>query len=64
MGFLKPCPFCGNSRVDIEDNSDKFTGEEDWIIICEGCESAFISSNDGMPCTKSELIERWNRRAD
>ena len=63
MDGLKPCPFCGDTRVTIEDNSDACTGEEDWIILCEGCQSAFISSNDGLPCTKTELIERWQRRA-
>lgn len=63
MTKLKPCPFCGSTKVTIEDNSTLITGEEDWIIECYGCDSAFISCNDGMPCTKQELIERWNRRA-
>ena len=35
---------------------------DDWIIQCNGCGTAFIVSNDGMPCAKSDLIDRWNRR--
>ena len=61
---LKPCPFCGSLEIMIVDNHDPVTGGEDWIIECVGCESAFIASNDGMPCSRSELIARWNRRAD
>lgn len=64
MAELKPCPFCGNQEIQIVDNSDHDTGDEDWIIECRGCGSAFIASNDGMPCSRSELIARWNRRAD
>ena len=64
---LKSCPFCGGSEFTIYDNSIEYVDgsvEEDWIIQCHGCGSAFIASNDGMPCTKEELIARWNRRAD
>lgn len=61
---LKPCPFCGSLEIIIVDNHDPVTGGEDWIIECGGCASAFIASNDGMPCSRSELIARWNRRAD
>ena len=64
---LKPCPFCGSTDVKIEENSIEYEDgeiEEDWLIECHGCGSAFIASNAGMPCTKDELIARWNRRAD
>lgn len=60
---LKECPFCGSKSVVIEDNPDIITGEEDWLIICNGCESAFLGSNDAIPCTKAELVDRWNSRA-
>ena len=59
---LKPCPFCGGKEIEIVDNSDLVTGEKDWIICCKNCESAFIASNDAMPCSRSELIARWNSR--
>ena len=62
--FLKNCPHCGSIDIQIEDNSDPVTGEEDWIIQCSGCGSAFISGNDGLPCNRSELIARWNRRSN
>lgn len=64
---LKPCPFCGSSAIEIYDNffeDDDGWTEKDWIIQCHGCGSAFIASNDGMPCTKEELIARWNRRVN
>lgn len=59
---LKPCPFCGSLEITIKDNYDPVIEEEDWIIECGGCGTAFIASNDGMPCSRSELIARWNRR--
>lgn len=58
---LKPCPFCGYGKPIIDDNSTE-DFPNDWIIQCDGCGTAFIASNDGMPCTKSDLIDRWNRR--
>lgn len=59
---LKPCPFCGSSDVQVIDNPDINTGEEDWLICCGKCGGAFIASNDAMPVTRSELIARWNDR--
>ena len=58
---LKPCPFCGYGKPMIEDNST-VEFPNDWIIQCGGCGTAFIASNDGLPCTRNELIDRWNRR--
>lgn len=57
---LKPCPFCGYENVEIVDNGDEL--EEDYLICCEGCGGAFMASNDAMPVSKEELIEKWNRR--
>ena len=57
---LKPCPFCGNADLEIIDNSSD--EEEDYLICCEGCGGAFMASNDAMPVSKEELIEKWNRR--
>ena len=59
---IEPCPFCGSDDIDVMDNSDLTTGEQDWIICCTNCGSAFIASNDAMPVTRRELINRWNRR--
>lgn len=58
----KPCPFCGGENIEVVDNSDPNTGEQDWLICCGNCGSAFIASNDAMPCTRSDLIKRWNNR--
>lgn len=59
---LKPCPFCGSNKVYIEDNSPEDEPNTDWILQCDGCGTAFIASNDGMPCTRGQLAGRWNRR--
>ena len=59
---LEPCPHCGSRNIEIEDNSPNGEPETDWIINCLGCGTAFIASNDGMPCSRAELIHRWNRR--
>lgn len=59
---LMPCPFCGGEDIVVVDNSDPNTGEQDWLICCGNCGSAFIASNDAMPVTRGELIERWNSR--
>ena len=59
---LKPCPFCGNKDVEIIDNSNEL--EEDYLICCEGCGGAFMASNEAMPVSKAELVEKWNRRTE
>lgn len=59
---LKNCPFCGSEAVEIEGISDPFAGAKEWVIICSGCMSAFFDSRNVVPCSKAELIDRWNRR--
>ena len=53
MSNIKPCPFCGYGKPKIEDHSTE-DFPDDWIIQSNGCGTAFIASNDGMPCTKSD----------
>ena len=62
MNELKPCPFCGGEEIQLVDNRDPRTGEEDWVICCMKCGIAVLASNDAMPCTASTLVQRWNSR--
>lgn len=60
---IKPCPFCGSEDIEVVDNSTE--DEKDWILQCNGCNTAVIASNeDCMPVDLVELIRRWNRRAE
>lgn len=56
---LRECPFCG-SKPEIVDNSTE--DETDWLIVCESCGMAVLGSNDAMPMTLQELVDRWNTR--
>lgn len=60
---IGPCPFCGSEDIEVVDNSTE--DESDWILQCNGCNTAVIASNeDCMPVDLVELIGRWNRRAE
>ena len=53
---LKPCPFCGGSKVDGGYN--EFGG---FVSICANCEAS------GPPASEKSLeaiIDAWNARAD
>lgn len=57
--MLKPCPFCGSSRVFFDvivENGEVIDGA--FYISCEKCQIEFSCGDS----TKSELSELWNRR--
>jgi len=59
---LKPCPFCGNTSVDIREPYSQELGLMlKYFIVCLGgckCECIYEVSH------KQEAIEAWNKRAD
>jgi len=59
---LKPCPFCGSEDIEVIDNSTD--DEEDYILQCNGCDTAVIASNECMPEDLVGLIRHWNRRVN
>ena len=57
MDELKPCPFCGSDRIEIDDLGYQET--PCWFVACNNC-GAEISGFLYL----SRAIEAWNRRAD
>lgn len=50
---LKPCPFCGETRLTIEDNQKV----RDVHVLCNDCGAK--TSFDGIRYT---VMDRWNHR--
>ena len=57
---LKPCPFCGEEKVQIEDISSE--DEQYFMIQCsnEKCSAATCFGDTSE--NKNKAIEAWNRR--
>jgi len=59
MNELKPCPFCGGTRIFTE--PDEYGSGGQWVtpihVGCSDCKA------EQMGDTKAEVFERWNRRA-
>lgn len=47
---LKPCPFCGNDDISLDDDGN-------WFVYCMSFDCASIECVD-----KERAIEAWNRR--
>ncbi len=62
MEELKPCPFCGNTEIEIQHchtpSVDPAGREPYFPIGCHEC-GAWIDGSS----TESEAIEAWNKRA-
>ena len=56
--YLKPCPFCGHSDVELWE-PDEDVGHEYWSIHCPNCD--FNSDGYGEA---EFVVEKWNRRTD
>lgn len=55
---LKPCPFCGETRVDYWHD---FYGEGMMSAVsCRTCDAAMMSL--GRENMENYLVEQWNRR--
>ncbi|TCK87315.1 Lar family restriction alleviation protein [Paraburkholderia sp. BL9I2N2] len=62
---LKPCPFCGSSKVGIASEHDSDTGGVFLSIKCSSCRASSGAgfSTDPCPQTYQEVRDEWNRRA-
>lgn len=57
---LKPCPFCGSSKVFFTpDEEQQLDSTTTGFIWCHGCDF----SSDSFYSRKT-AIEKWNRRVD
>ena len=52
---LKPCPFCGESKLVV---AEKILTRERWYVHCGNCKCRTFQYLD-----RREAIEAWNRRA-
>ena len=52
---LMPCPFCGDSDVQLIDQWDGKKGT--WTVWCRPCDI------EGPMGSKKEAINKWNKRA-
>ena len=65
MKELKICPFCGNEKVIVLEesgNSEIFENIRNYVICCDfnngGC-----GATSGYRISEEEAIEAWNKRA-
>ena len=61
MEELKPCPFCGGTRIEVYHNPNnklRYFGIEQYNVSCVCCAAQLCRQK------KDEAIEAWNRRAD
>ena len=59
MSDLKPCPFCGNTKIKRRSYSDEIEGSTVTLFFCRcsNCES------DGSTAySRVEAEEKWNTR--
>lgn len=59
MDELKPCPFCGNKYVCLEERNSLHGDLEGYFIFCINC-----GIETGLYSNADKLIRKWNRRAD
>ena len=69
MSELKPCPFCGGTKITIANcveleacnNFEECTDRENVAVVCDlnqgGC-----GASSGYRATFAEAIAAWNRR--
>ena len=71
MTELKPCPFCGGTKLKLAKKTTKYKGHEAYVasIRCNSCHArGGTVTNLTIPYAVKEdveaiAIERWNRRA-
>ena len=58
---LKPCPFCGNEKLEIADSwNGRYHGK---VVNCNYLDGG-CGANSGSRETEAEAVEAWNRRAE
>lgn len=55
MTGLKPCPFCGSRKIEI----NRIDGTREYYLTCEEC-----GIEQPLYPTADEAVGAWNRRAD
>jgi Lar family restriction alleviation protein len=67
---LKPCPFCGGSKIlihrrDVEPQQDPWYGQKNELIVeCDDCAATLFNKyfHDGF-YNESDAVSAWNKRA-
>lgn len=54
---LKPCPFCGNERLNYGQRLDEDTSLYAWFVECDECTCSVKVYNSTV-----DIIEKWNTR--
>lgn len=60
---LKPCPFCGNTKMLVYEEKGRF-GFTEWIVECDSHYCACQPTAHDSYQTKEEAVEAWNTRAE
>ena len=74
MAELKPCPFCGGTRLFVgtiaecemqgKNHPDQEFNSEHYVAVCDYSEGGCGASTGGSARTEEEAIRAWNRRAN
>lgn len=74
MAELKPCPFCGGTKLFVgtiadcemqdSDHPDYKYNSQAYIVCCSCFNGGCGASTGGGNKTEAAAIEAWNRRAD
>ena len=74
MEELKPCPFCGGTKLFVgtiaeieltdEDHPDYSTNSEFYSVVCDYTDGGCGASVGGASRSASEAITAWNRRVN
>lgn len=52
-GMLKPCPFCGNTEIDVQNS-----------VWCKRCGALVSFLKNWESLNPKDQVIRWNRRAE
>jgi Lar family restriction alleviation protein len=67
---LDPCPFCGSTDVELDENPTTTCGDADVYVLCQECQAqgppcrvgCRDEEEDGPIDLEAEAAEFWNRR--
>ena len=57
MTELKPCPFCGDLKAEIEERIITEYNIKSYQVVCFSC-----AGSSGLHISQEKAIEAWNRR--
>lgn len=69
---LKPCPFCGNEKIEISnendvnglDEFDSNYSENPYFLACCSVYVNGCGATGGCASTEQEAADKWNRRVE